>query len=200
LNVSVFNPEIVRNTRIQLRRGRMLATAVICLAISLSSAAYFLYSHIGHPPFATNPLGLFQLTVTLQVVALLIGGGIYCLQSVHREKDLNTFDYQRITRMSPLELSVGKLLGVPALPYFAVVCLMPIAGWAAILAHVPVSAFLQIYVLLVLGSITYHALALLVSLLLERGTSAGGILFFLAVVGMSSIDFSQGGRRLRPMS
>ena len=57
----------------------------------------------------------------------------------------------------------------------------------------PVSILLQIYMLVVLGSITYHALALLVSLLLERGTSAGGILFFLMVVGMSSIDFSQGG-------
>jgi hypothetical protein len=192
LNVSAFNPELVRNTRIQLRRGRMLATAVICLAISLSSAAFYLYSRTGRPSI-DDARGLFQVILTLQIVALLIGGGIYCLQSVHREKDLNTFDYQRITRMSPLQLSVGKLLGAPALPYFAVVCLMPIAGWAAILAHVPVSVFLQIYVLLVLGSITYHALALLISLLLERGTSAGGILFFLAVVGMSSIDFSQDG-------
>ena len=192
MKVSALNPELVRNARIQLRRGRMLATAVICLAISLSSAAFYLYSRTGRPSI-DDARGLFQVILTLQIVALLIGGGIYCLQSVHREKDLNTFDYQRITRMSPLELSVGKLLGAPALPYFAFFCLMPIAGWAAILAQVPVSIFLQIYVLLVLGSITYHALALLISLLLERGTSAGGILFFLAVVGMSSIDFSQDG-------
>jgi hypothetical protein len=183
---------LVRNARIQLRRGRMLATAVICLAISLSSAAFYLYSRAGRPS-VDDARGLFQVILTLQIVALLIGGGIYCLQSVHREKDLNTFDYQRITRMSPLELSVGKLLGAPALPYFAFLCLMPIACWAAIRAHVPISILLQIYVLVILGSITYHSLALLISLFLERGTSAGGIISFLVVVWISSIDFNQAG-------
>lgn len=190
MNVSALNPELVRNTRIQLRRGRMLATAVICLAISLSSAAFYLYSRTGRPSI-DDGRGLFQVILTLQIVALLIGGGIYCLQSVHREKDLNTFDYQRITRMSPLQLSVGKLLGAPALPYFAFLCLMPIAGWAAIRSQLPVSILLQIYLLVILGSITYHALALLISLLFERGTSAGGIIFFLVAVWISSIDVSQ---------
>jgi hypothetical protein len=192
VSVSAFNPELVRNTRIQLRRGRMLATATVCFAVSLSCAAFYLSSRTAGLPPIENARNLFQLILTFQIVALLIGGGIYCLQSVHREKDLNTFDYQRITRMTPFELAVGKLLGAPALPYFAVLCLMPIACWAAIRAQVPVSILLQIYVLVILGSITYHALALLISLLLERGTSAGGILFFLMFVGMSSIDFSQG--------
>ena len=128
MNVSVFNPELVRNARIQLRRGRMLAAAIICGAVSLSSAAYCLYSHTGSPSRIDDARNLLQVTLSLQIVALLIGGGIYCLQSVHREKDLNTFDYQRITRMTPLELTVGKLLGAPALPYFAFLCLMPIAG------------------------------------------------------------------------
>lgn len=193
MNVSVFNPELVRNTRIQLRRGRMLATAVICVAVSVSSAAYYLYSHTGRPPSIDDAKILFVVILTLQIVALLIAGGIYCLQSVHREKDLNTFDYQRITRMTPLDLSVGKLLGAPALPYFAFLCLMPVAGWAAIRTQVPVSVFLQIYVLVILGSVTYHALALLISLLLERGTSAGGIIFFLVAVWISSVDFNQAG-------
>ena len=192
MNVSAFNPELVRNARIQLRRGRMLAAAVICVAVSVSVAAYHLNSQTGSSSPIYDARNLFQMILFFQIVALLIGGGIYCLQAVYREKDLNTFDYQRITRMTPLELSVGKLLGAPALPYFAFLCLTPIAGWAAILAQIPVSVFLQIYVLVVLGSITYHALALLISLLLERGTSAGGIIFFLLFVGMSSIDFSQG--------
>jgi hypothetical protein len=193
LNVSAFNPELVRNTRIQLRPGRMLATAVICVAISLSTAAFYLYSQADSRYSIEDARNLFQVILSLQVVTLLIGGGIYSLQSVHREKDLNTFDYQRITRVSPVELSIGKLLGAPALPYFAFLCLTPIACWGAIRAQVPLSILLQIYVLVILGSVTYHALALLISLFLERGTSAGGIIFFLLFVGMSSIDFSQDG-------
>jgi len=193
VNVSELNPELVRNARIQLRRGRMLAAAVICVAVSLSCAAYYLdKSPSGSFSAIEDGRNLFQLVLGLQIVALLIGGGLYCLQSVHREKDLNTFDYQRITRMTPLELTTGKLLGAPVMTYFIFLCLMPIACWAAILGQIPVSALLGIYVVAILGSVTYHALAVLISLLLERGASAGGVLFFLFMVGISSIDFSQG--------
>jgi len=193
VNVSSFNPEFVRNARIQLRRGRMLAAAVICAAVSLSTAAYSLYSDANHIPTVSDARNLFQVIVTLQIVVLLIGGGIYCLQSVHREKDLNTFDYQRITRLTPLELAVGKLFGAPVMTYFIFLCLMPVALWAESLARIPISILLQVYILIVLGSIAYHAFALPISLLLERGTSAGGILFYLLLIGITSVDFGQAG-------
>ena len=190
MNVSTFNPEIVRNTRIHLRPGRMLVVVVICAVISLSAAAYYLTRPLGIPPSGGDWRDLLTLILSLQIVAILIGGGIYCLQSVHREKDLNTFDYQRITRLSPFELVIGKLFGAPVQMYFSFLCLMPVAIWAAFRAGVSLSSFLEIYVLIVLGSITYHALALLLSLVMERGTSAGGIVLFLMIVGLSSIDFS----------
>jgi len=187
-----INPEIVRNSRIHLRPGRMLAVVVICAAISLSITAFYLHPPTGRPPSAEDARNLLLVVVTFQIVALLIGGGIYCLQSVHREKDLNTFDYQRITRLTPLELVVGKLFGAPVQVYFAVLCLMPVAVWAAFRGDLPFANLVKIYVLIVLGSIVYHALALLLSLLMERGTAAGGIVLFLLGVGISSIDFGQG--------
>jgi hypothetical protein len=140
-----FTPELLRNGRIQLRRGRVLAVIVICAAVSLSAVAYFFYS----PDAARSEmaaLNLVRTMVILQITVLLIGGGIYCLQSVHREKELNTFDYQRITRLKPIELAI-----------------------------------------LLLGSITFHAMALLLSLLVPRGSSAGSSLFFLVLIGMGSI-------------
>ena len=161
MKISSLNPELVRNARIQLRRGRMLAAAVICAAVSVSLAANSLYSPGNHVHTEDDARNLFQVIVTLQIVVLLIGGGIYCLQSVHREKDLSTFDYQRITRLTPFELGVGKLFGAPVLTYFIFLCLMPVAFWGAILAHMPVSTLLQAYVLIILGSIAYHAFALL---------------------------------------
>jgi hypothetical protein len=171
----------------------MLAAAVICAAVSLSIAAYSLYSQETHVPAESDARNLFQVIVTLQIVVLLIGGGVYCLQSVHREKDLNTFDYQRITRLTPFDLSVGKLFGAPVMTYFLLLCLMPVGFWAAIVARIPVLILLRVYVLIILGSIAFHAFALLISLLLERGTSAGGILFYLLFVGVTSIDFGQVG-------
>ena len=192
MNALAINPEIVRNTRVHLRPGRMLAVVVICAAISLSATAYYLHLPSRYFSPAEEARNLLLVIVTLQIVALLIGGGIYCLQSVHREKDLNTFDYQRITRLTPLELVLGKLFGAPIQMYFCALCLMPVAVWAAFRGDVPFSNLLKIYVLVILGSIVYHSLALLLSLLMERGTAAGGIVLFLIGVGLSSIDFGQG--------
>ena len=69
---------------------------------------------------------MFEFLLSTGIVILTIGGGIYCLQSIHREKDLNTFDYQRVTRLTPLELTLGKLFGAPSLLYFIALCLLPI--------------------------------------------------------------------------
>ena len=179
-----FAPELLRNGRIQLRPGRIVSVIVICAAVSLSAVAYFFYSPTAG---ATAALDLVRTMVVLQIAVLLIGGGIYCLQSVHREKELNTFDYQRITRLRPLELAVGKLFGAPALTYLIVLCLMPITVVTAFIAQISMWTLLQIYLILLLGSIMLHALALLLSLVAPRGTSAGAILFFLFVVSSSSM-------------
>jgi len=181
-----FTPELLRNGRIQLRRGRVLAVIVICAAVSLSAVAYFFYS----PNAARSEmaaLDLMRTMVILQTTVLLIGGGIYCLQSVHREKELNTFDYQRITRLKPIELALGKLLGAPAMTYLIVLCFMPVTLVAAFIAQIPIWTLFQIYLILLLGSITFHAMALLLSLLVPRGSSAGSSLFFLVLIGMGSI-------------
>lgn len=186
MSTLTFTPELLRNGRIQLRRGRVLAVIVICAAVSLSAVAYFFYS----PNAARSEMAALDLVrtmVILQITVLLIGGGIYCLQSVHREKELNTFDYQRITRLKPIELAVGKLLGGPATTYLIVLCLMPVTLVAAFIAQIPFSILTQIYLILLLGSITYHLLALLLSLLAPPGSSAGTIVFFLILVGMGSM-------------
>lgn len=184
------HPELLRNCRIQLRRGRLFATAAICAAVSLSFVAVKSSGTVG------EIRQTFTMIFLLQAVALVIGGSIYCLQSVQREKDQNTFDFQRITRLTPLQLALGKVLGAPALMYFALLCMMPVALWAALVAGVGVPTFVEMYVLLLLGAFTFHGFAVLVSMVLERGTSAGAMFFFLWAIGLTAIDpnsnFQQG--------
>ncbi|MGA3294601.1 MAG: hypothetical protein ABSE45_11540 [Candidatus Acidiferrales bacterium] len=183
------NPELIRNVRIQLRPGRTIAAAVICLVVSATFWASIVHS-LGPPEFPGWGRGaaVFVFILYLQIGILLIGGGLYCLQSVHREKELNTFDYQRVTRLSSLELTAGKLFGAPVLTYFLVLCLMPVALLGAMRGGVPFSLVAEAYILLLLGSIAYHMLALLTSVLLGRGTAVVAILLFLALVGVSSMD------------
>ena len=108
------NPEILRNARIQLRPGRAIAAVVICAAISLT-VWYSFEARTVARTVADDSIEMFRLVLMLQVVVLLIGGGIYELLSVHREKELNTFDYQRVTRLTSFELAMGKLFGAPVI-------------------------------------------------------------------------------------
>jgi len=180
------NPELIRNVRTQLRRGRMLAAAGICASISLTLGYAF---HAGANP--TNP-GVWArewLTwmVGIQAVVLAIGGGIACVQAISREKELNTFDFQRVTRLTPLELAMGKLFGAPAQAYFVFLCFMPAALMAAALGKVRPSFLIAAYVFLILNSITFHAVSLVMSLVIERAASAGAALLLLLMVGFSNV-------------
>jgi hypothetical protein len=189
--VSAFlpNPEFLRNARIQLRPGRAAAAAIISAVVSLTM--WYSYSYrASSASSAADAAELFHAVLVLQIFVLLIGGGIYELLSVHREKELNTFDYQRVTRLTSIELATGKLFGAPILMYFVVLCLMPLAIVAALLGHVRATLVVEDYVILFLGCLAYHALALLFSTALGRGVSAIAILPFLVLVGFTSGDYA----------
>jgi hypothetical protein len=181
------NPEMLRNARIQLRPGRAIAAVGICAAISLT----VWYSFEPRDPTLSVSgtfIQMFKFILQLQIVVLLIGGGIYELLSVHREKELNTFDYQRVTRLTSFELAMGKLFGAPVLMYFVTLCLMPIALLGSIQGHLPISLVVEAYVILVVGCIAFHLLALVVSMTLGRGVSAIAVLPFLVLVAFTSVD------------
>ena len=198
------NPEILRNARIQLRPGRAIAAIVICAAVSLT-VWYSYASRDGIGSSMGGPMPMFKFVLQLQILVLLIGGGIYELLSVHREKELNTFDYQRVTRLTSFELAIGKLFGAPALMYFVTLCLMPIALFGAILGHVHFKLLAEAYFIVFAGCIAFHILALLISMALGRGVSAIAILPFLILVAFTSADFAIGAsnwtfRQLNPFA
>ena len=172
----------------------MIAAAAICAVVSVTVWVSVLHGSGDLSMDGLHGAGVvFALVLYLQVGILLIGGGIFCLQSVHREKELNTFDYQRVTRLTSLELAIGKLFGAPILLYFVVLCLTPVSLAAAFEAHLPVLFVAEAYAIAVLGSIAFHALMLLVSMLLGRSGQAVSILLFLLLVGFTSIDFLDAG-------
>ncbi|MHB8485860.1 MAG: hypothetical protein ACYDCM_09035 [Candidatus Acidiferrales bacterium] len=183
--MSLFaNPEIVRNARIQLRPRRMLIAAGICAAVSL--AIGYAYAKDADGLAGKNGNSFLHTILIIQAVVLVIGGGIACLHAIQREKDQNTFDFQRLTRLSPLELTLGKLFGPPLMVLFVFLCFLPAAVVGAIYARTPATILLAAYVLLVLGAIVYDAFALTISLFLRRGAVTWAILFFLVFVGYTS--------------
>ena len=164
------NPEIIRNARIQLRPRKLLIAAGICIAVSVATV-YFTLS--GDRSGANGIYDGKELLVTIlwvQALVLVFGGGIACLHAVQREKDQNTYDSQRLTRLSPWELTLGKLFGPPLMADLIFLCFLPAAIIGAVQIHASWTIVLITYVLLILGAIVFDALALVISLYLRRGT------------------------------
>jgi hypothetical protein len=174
------NPELIRNLRAQLRPDRMLTVAAICAVLSLV-VGFAESSRFPGAPASKWGLEFLGLVIWAQVAVLVFGGGFAVLQAVPREKELNTFDFQRVTRLTPLELTVGKLLGAPALIYFVALCLMPAAAVGAITGRMHLGFVLAGYAIVLLGAVTVHALALLLSLLVDRGVATAVVLVFFAL-------------------
>ena len=111
------NAELIRNVRSQLRPRKVAAVAVICAVLSISVGYYFAL----RPANAGDKAGameLLEFVVGAQALILAAGGSIACLNSIYKEKEQNSFDFQRVTRLTPLELTIGKLFGPPILMYF----------------------------------------------------------------------------------
>ncbi|MGB6874536.1 MAG: hypothetical protein WBD87_00745 [Candidatus Acidiferrales bacterium] len=182
------NPEILRNARIQLRPRRLLIAAGICAVISVALGYAYAESSDGLSGKYGNGENFLHTVLIIQAVVLVLGGGIACLHGIQREKDQNTFDFQRLTRLSPLELTLGKLFGPPLMVVFVFLCFIPAAIVGAVAARSSWTIVLATYVLLILGAIVFDAFALVISLCLRRGTVTWAILFFLAFVAYTSSD------------
>ena len=115
-----------------------------------------------------------------QKITLTVGGAISCWRAVRRERELNTWDFQRITRLSPLELAVGKLFGAPALSYFVTLCLIPPAILSATTtSSMSLEFLLQSYVLLFTSTVVIHAFALMISTISDKGGAVSGVVLLL---------------------
>jgi hypothetical protein len=177
------NPEIVRNARIQLRPRKLLIAGGLSLAISAAMVYASLHNADKTPGYAGS---LLHIILIIQSIVLVFGGGIACLHAVQREKDQNTFDFQRLTRLSPWELTLGKLFGPPLMADFIFLCFLPAAIIGAVQIHSNWTIVLVTYVLLIFSAIVFDALALVISLYLRRGTVTWAILVFLSVIFMAS--------------
>jgi hypothetical protein len=172
------NPELRRNFRIELSSKRLVTATIITTVFAL----IVLPSLTQNRPASGSPYITLYLMAVLwsQGITLTLGGAISCWRAVRRERELNTFDYQRITRLSPLELAIGKLFGAPALAYFVTLWLVPPAVVSAAgSGGVAVDFLARSYVLLFTGALVIHAFALMISTTSDKGGMSSGLLLLI---------------------
>ncbi len=181
-----LNPEMLRNLRAQLRPNRLVAAATICAALSL--VVGFAQKRIAEKAHTEWAFSFLREVLVVQFFVLTIGGGVACLNAIHRERDTNTLDFQRVTRLTPLELAVGKLFGAPATAYFVTLCFMPAALVGARVSHVRPSFVVAGYLVLLLGSIAFHSFTLTVSLFIEKGSNWAAVLLVILLAWLGSFQ------------
>jgi hypothetical protein len=180
------NPELIRNLQIELRPRRMLTAGLITAIFALIVLPSLLPANRSVGTFGSSAMMTPYLLVVLwvQKLTLTLGGAISCWRCVRRERQMNTFDFQRITRLSPIELTVGKLFGAPALAYFVTLCLVPPALLSALTSssQAPVMV-LETYIALFAGALMIHAFALTISTISDKGGNLGaiGVLLLLQI-------------------
>lgn len=175
------NAELRRNLQIELSAKRVLTAGIITAVFALIVLPSLLP---GNRPVTFGAAGAMTtyLIVILwsQRITLTLGGAISCWRAVKRERELNTYDFQRITRLSPLELAVGKLFGAPALAYFVTLCLVPPAVFSAVTTSTEaVGLLVRTYILLFTGALVIHTFALMISTISDKGGAVSGVVLLL---------------------
>ena len=200
------NPEFIRHCRSELRRSRMIAVALVlgmvCALTILASWAeeksrlagpmYDFsirmpngeFRHFAQSITAATALDAYRGLLLMQFVALTFWSLLSCVQGISRERERNTWDFQRTTRLKPAELLIGKLLGEPVLAYFIFVCVLPVTLVAGILGRVRFPNILLADFITLLAALFIGVAGLWVSSLFENKSRGIGLIAGLAIYGI----------------
>src|SRR6185312_8162168 len=90
----------------------------------------------------------YKWLLGIQGVVLTFWTLLACTQSISGERERKTWDFQRITRLTPAKMVGGKLLGEPVLAYFTFLVSLPAGFAAGLLAGVGLVQIIEAYVFL----------------------------------------------------
>ena len=188
-HLGAWNPQLLREIR-----GR-LKTRSILAAIALSTIGQVLLCLIHlqvqwERSSQEQWMGIWS-TITWVLPHLLFGlCSYYLVGDITQEEKRGTLNFIRLSPRPGWQILLGKILGVPILPYLTLASFIPLHLLATLIARVPLGFMLSYYLLLVGEGFLCFSLALLYGLtsgsqpgLVNRqGTSAiafGAMTFFV---------------------
>ncbi|OGF46718.1 MAG: hypothetical protein A2231_00795 [Candidatus Firestonebacteria bacterium RIFOXYA2_FULL_40_8] len=130
----------------------------------------------------------YMFLLTLQYVVFYIYGTYQVSVSVSKEREQKTYDFQRMTRLTPYELTLGKFFGGPVISYVIVIASFPLSILCGLLGQIPLNSFILSYIYLITGGWLWHSLGLYMSSEAEKPSSGGiGLLvsgfYFVGMIG-----------------
>lgn len=193
------NPEFIRHRRSELRKGRaitiLVVVVVICVLVWLgnwgSEQRQIAANHYRAQQFqlsseklvqldAQAPIDLWrdfcQMLIFGQVAVLTFWSLLCCAQSISRERERKTWDFQRATSLTPVDFLIGKLLGEPIAAWLIVFACLPITIIAAWRGHQGIATIVAGYALIIFSSFFIGLVGLWLSNLFETRSRGIGLL------------------------
>ncbi|MEB3213178.1 MAG: hypothetical protein VKL39_17635 [Leptolyngbyaceae bacterium] len=162
--INAWNPQLVREWR-----GRLKARSIIA-AIALSLIwQLLLFLALLRANFLTGDIrdewrDIWRAMSWGFPYLLFSLGGYYIVSDITQEEKRGTLNFVRLSPRPGWQILLGKLLGVPILPYIAVIAAIPFHLIAAIYGQVSPLLVLSFYIVLVVGCAFTYSLALLFGL------------------------------------
>jgi hypothetical protein len=157
-----WNPQLLREYR-----GRVKTRSVLA-AVALSAIAQVFFLLIfSQESYLTSQEKWSNLCVSLTWIlpyALFTVGSYYLVSDLTQEEKRGTLNFIRLSPYPASKILLGKLLGVPALPYLTIALFIPLHFVSALGAGISLLFMLSFYVLLIAGCIFCYSAAMLYGL------------------------------------
>ncbi|MBD2036441.1 hypothetical protein H6F76_15620 [Leptolyngbya sp. FACHB-321] len=147
-----------------------------------SSPFKCLYDSLGNPIVNWQRwwFDVFQAISWILPFVLLVAGVYLLIGDLGKEERRGTLNFIRLSPQTSQKILLGKLLGVPAVPYLAVLLALPLHGLVAIAAGVPISDVLSFYLLTMAVCAFCYTAALLYALLGGVQGWAGAVVIWMS--------------------
>jgi hypothetical protein len=185
-----WNPQLLREFRGRLKLRNVLAAIAISLVVQMlmvmgvQTSLKYPPSNVADVLWQQEKWRDFWETMTWIITYVLYASGTFFLvNDMAQEERSGTMNFVRSSPRPPYQILIGKLLGVPILPYLAIALALPLHGYAGIRAEVPPLVIVSFGILLIAGCILFFLPALLLGLLQNTqqktigGQSAGAFAY-----------------------
>ncbi|BDM82085.1 hypothetical protein [Acaryochloris marina] len=170
--VGNWNPQLLREFRGRLKPRSIAATIVISLVGQTLLGLVF--SQQTYNPVIERWAGLAETITWILPYALFTAGSYYLVSDLNQEEKRGTLNFIRLSPRPSRGILLGKMLGVPILPYIAIGLAIPLHLLAGLQSGMPVFFLISYYLMLAAGCFALFSLAILYGLLSSSRTIAVG--------------------------
>ena len=167
-----WNPQLLRECRGRLKPRSITAAIVLSLVGQMLMGLAF--SQQDYNPVVERWAGLAEAITWILPYALFTGGSYYLVSDLNQEEKRGTLNFIRLSPRPSQDILLGKMLGVPILPYLAIGLAIPLHVIAGIKSGMPLSFLVSYYLMLAVGCFALFSLAILYGLLSSSRTIAVG--------------------------